>query len=143
MTTTDEREPWEGWCLLELMGHRKLAGLVTRAEVCGEAMMRVDVPGPDGTVLTQFYSPKSLYAFTPVSEEIARGYAARNTPAPVHRYELPALEAKPAREPARADSRTGFEPKIGFEPDDEGNTPYGDADDFDHDPDEDDEDDDD
>lgn len=126
MTTNDEREPWEGYCLLELLGHRKLAGLVTRAEVCGEAMLRVDVPGPDGTVLTQYYSPRSLYAFTPVSEEIARGFAAKNTPAPVHRYELPSPKIEPVRSRAEAAPHTGFDPDrddVGWDDDEEEDGP--------------------
>ena len=32
------------WCLLELMGHRKLAGFVREVSVGGAAMLRIDVP---------------------------------------------------------------------------------------------------
>ena len=87
--STDEREPWEGWAIVELMGHRRLAGLVSRVEVAGVGMIHLDVPDCDeGAVATQYYSPSSLYCLTPTTEEIARGFATRNRPAPVARFEL-------------------------------------------------------
>lgn len=82
---------FEGFCVLELMGHRKLAGMVREVTIAGAGFLRIDVPGEDGTVATQFYPPSSVYAISPVTEEIARAYAARNRPQPVTRYELPAL----------------------------------------------------
>lgn len=95
--STDDRQPWEGWALVELMGHRKRAGYVTQEEVAGVAMVRIDSPGPNDAKLTAYYSPASLYSLTPVSEEVARGFAAGNTPAPVSRYELPPPPTVPAR----------------------------------------------
>lgn len=103
-----EREPWEGWAIVELMGHRRLAGLVSRVEVAGVGMIRLDVPGSDDSpAATQYYSPSSLYCLTPTTEEIARGLAVCNSPAPVTRYELPA--PKPAIEPDRVVSRNDEE----------------------------------
>ncbi len=37
-------QTFEGWCILELMGHRKLAGLVAQQEIAGAAFLRIDVP---------------------------------------------------------------------------------------------------
>lgn len=104
--STDEREPWEGWAIVELMGHRRLAGLVSRVEVAGVGMIRLDVPeGPDCPAATQYYSPSSLYCLTPTTEEIARGLATHNRPAPVTRYELspPPPIPVPARAPRKSD----------------------------------------
>lgn len=45
MTMNTETKPaFEGWCVLELMGHRKLAGYVQQVEVAGTGMLRIDVP---------------------------------------------------------------------------------------------------
>jgi hypothetical protein len=97
-TAETEREAWEGWAILELMGHRKLAGFVSRVEIAGAAMLRLDVPGDDGMPgATQFYAPASIYCLTPTTEEIARGLCVRNKPAPVTRWELPS--PKPENEP--------------------------------------------
>jgi hypothetical protein len=41
-----QKEPtFEGWAILELMGHRKLAGFVREQQFAGAGMIRVDVPG--------------------------------------------------------------------------------------------------
>lgn len=92
------QEPFVGWAILELMGHRRLAGYVTEIEMAGAGMFRIDVPHSnrvghdqdlasiDGT--TQFYSPAALYCLTPTTEQIARGYAVENRPRPVQPFEL-------------------------------------------------------
>ena len=91
-----ENEAFEGWAILELMGHRRLAGYVTEQEIAGAGMLRIDVPGEGDEVhATQFYSPSSLYCLTPVAEEVARGLARRTKPAPVQRWELPAAPEGP------------------------------------------------
>lgn len=84
---------FEGWSVLELMGHRKLGGYVTETTVAGAGFLRIDVPGANGEpVVTQFVSPQSVYALTPVTEAMARAVAARNVPQPVARWELPAAK---------------------------------------------------
>lgn len=37
-------ETFEGWAILELMGHRRLAGYVREVEVAGAGMLRLDIP---------------------------------------------------------------------------------------------------
>lgn len=79
-----------GWCIVEQLGHKKLAGQVSEDLVAGTKMLRVDVPDGDG-LITQWIGSGSLYALTPTTEEIARAAAAAwLRPAPVHRWELPA-----------------------------------------------------
>jgi len=80
---------FEEWAVLELMGHRRLAGRVTDAVIGGGAFLRIDIPGKNGRQTTQYYSPQSVYCITPTTEEIARAVAAQNEPAPVYRWELP------------------------------------------------------
>ncbi len=86
------------WAILELMGHRKMAGLVSEVTIAGGAFIRIDVPGipREGEiapiVATQFYSPSAVYCITPVKEELARNVAAASQVAPVSRWDLPALE---------------------------------------------------
>lgn len=73
---------FEGWAILELMGHRERPGYVKETEIAGGKMLRIDIPvardavGNDITV-TEFYSVAAVYCMTPCSEEIAR---ARVTP---------------------------------------------------------------
>jgi len=99
--TDDPKPTFKEWCVLELMGHRKLAGLVSEQEIAGHGFLRLDIHvpirfRPDGSEIpghrsTQFYSPSSVYAITPVSEDTARAFAEGNQPAPVTRWELPQL----------------------------------------------------
>jgi hypothetical protein len=88
-----------GWTILELMGHRRLGGLVREDTLAGAKVLRVEIPDGDGFT-TQFYGGGALYCVTPTTEELARAVAARNRPAPMHRWELPA----PAREPEPEDA---------------------------------------
>ena len=74
------------WCIVELMGHRRLAGWVTEQNVFGVTLMRIDIPGEP--VVTQFYSPTAIYAVTPTTEQCARDVARRFRPEPVSPWEI-------------------------------------------------------
>lgn len=79
----------DGWCVVELMGHRRLVGRVTETEVAGAGMLGVEVHLPDGPIVTQVYSPQSLYCLTPITEDSAMEMLPINVVEPVHRWELP------------------------------------------------------
>lgn len=103
---TDDMKLFEGWAILELMGHRRLAGYVSEVEIAGQGFLRLEIPEvveDDETMpaVTQFYSPSSVYALTPTTEETARGV--RSRPAPVHAYEVARLPALPVGSLARTD----------------------------------------
>ena len=101
-----DSESFSGWAILELMGHRRLAGFVTEQQIAGAAFLRLDVAGPphpeddedDGPAValhggfeggvTQFYSPQAVYCITPTTQDIAVALGRRSAPAPVSRYEL-------------------------------------------------------
>jgi hypothetical protein len=84
-------EAYEGWAIVELMGHRRLAGYVREAEQYGATMLRLDVPdAEDGSdlIATQFYGGSAIYCVTPTDEDTARKVAALAQPSPVQRWEL-------------------------------------------------------
>jgi hypothetical protein len=87
-----QKEPFRGWVILELMGHRRLGGYLQEVEIAGDGFLRIDVPSRDGNgmVASQLYSPKAVYCITPTTEELAKAVAASSQPEPVHRWELPA-----------------------------------------------------
>lgn len=88
-----QKRPYAEWSILELMGHRRLAGFVREVELAGADVLRIDIPGPDGGIVaTQYYPPASMYGLTPTTEEIARAVARQNQPQPVQRWELPRPE---------------------------------------------------
>ena len=90
MTETTEAPAFSEWCILELMGHRRLAGLVTEQQIAGHGFLRLDVPGEGEAPwsASQWYSPTSVYCITPTTEDIARKLAADNRPRPATRWEL-------------------------------------------------------
>lgn len=91
----DEQKTFDSWAVLELMGHRKLAGRVSETTIAGGTFLRIDVPGEgDQTAATQFYRPEAVYCLTPCSETLARAFAAQHQPAPVTRWELPAASPR-------------------------------------------------
>ena len=94
--TVDLDEPI-GWAVVELLGHRRLAGYVSTESLADAAFLRVAVPTPKGGAIVQWVSPTSVYAITPATEETVRRAIASSSfrPEPVTLFEIgrPAVEA--------------------------------------------------
>lgn len=89
----------EGWYIIEMLGHRRLAGIVREEEIAGVGVLRIDVPGDvDEAPFTHYVAPAALYALTPTTEAVALAVARRNRPAPVQRWELVRLPEPGARD---------------------------------------------
>lgn len=86
----EAREAFKSWVILELLGHRRLSGLLTEQELGGTNFLRIDVFPGDSTIATatQFYSAAAVYCITPTTEAIARKLAANEQPAPVTEWDL-------------------------------------------------------
>jgi len=57
------------WCIVELMGHQKIAGKCTEQSIAGVNMLRVDVPATETTSeFTKFYGGSAIYSINPVDE---------------------------------------------------------------------------
>lgn len=102
-----EPEPEFEWAIVEIMGHRKLAGRVREEERFGAKMLRVDIPtltvstpdvegeAPKTTVekwTTQWYGGPSIFSFTLTDEESVMRinrpyYSPQRYIAPPDRYE--------------------------------------------------------
>lgn len=91
--STEQDTTFEGWAILELMGHRRLIGRLSTATIAGASFLRIDIPQEGDKEATQFYSPSAVYAITPTTEELALRAAHLNIVAPVSRFELPAPKA--------------------------------------------------
>ena len=89
---SDEKPIYDGWAILGLMGHVRLAGRVTEESHFGVALGRIDIPSADGYT-TQYFGGSSIYRLTPTTEAIARSVALHNQPAPVRTWELPKPQA--------------------------------------------------
>jgi hypothetical protein len=109
--TESNVEEFSGWAILELLGHRRLGGLVKTTSLGGAPTFRIDIPGDDGeSTSTQYYAASALYALTPVTEEVARLVAKRNRPEPVRYWEMPQLSR-----PSTEDSEVGDDDPLGVD----------------------------
>jgi hypothetical protein len=73
-----------------LFGHTRIAGKVSEATIAGGAFLRIDIPGKDGAdVMTQYYGPGAVFSMTPVTEAVARAFAATHHPVPATRWDMP------------------------------------------------------
>lgn len=68
------RATFEGWAVLELLGHRVRYGRVSEVTLFGEAMCRIEIPSDPPAV--EFYSGKALYGIRPAAEASIRAYHA-------------------------------------------------------------------
>jgi hypothetical protein len=71
----DEKEKFETWGILELMGHRRLVGKLSEETIAGAAYLRIDILNPDGQSTefkaTQYYTSGAIYCITPMTFEAA------------------------------------------------------------------------
>lgn len=98
-TYNETTETAPQWAVLELMGHIRYGGKVSKDNQFGTAMLRVDVPQENGSFVTQFVNPASLFRMTICDEEIARAAAKRGQADPVNKWELSHLLPERASEP--------------------------------------------
>lgn len=93
MTETTDIE-FQGWVILELMGHRRLGGYLKAEAIAGFSFLRIDVFGLEGktAIATQFYPPSAVYCLTPTTEVIARHFGVHHQPMPVTRFDLPQMK---------------------------------------------------
>lgn len=94
---SEQQQSFESWCIVELMGHQRMAGYVTEATIAGGAFVRVDVPEGEGqAAYSRLLNPSAIYALNPCDEATARAAAQAFRPKPVQAWELPRqLPAEP------------------------------------------------
>ena len=90
MNNTAQQTAFEGWAIVEIMGHNTIAGYVSEQSIAGTAMLRVDVPANEHQpAFTKFYGGSSIYGLTPTTEEIATHAAKRLAVRPVSLWTVP------------------------------------------------------
>lgn len=103
------------WAIIELMGHVKYGGQVSKDNQFGTALLRVDVPQADGTFVSQLVNPTSLYRLTMCSEQLARAAAKGGQMKPMDSWEVKHLLPAPKSAVAAGDYHANPDDK----PDDE------------------------
>lgn len=94
--TTETKTTFEGYAIVELMGHNVIAGFVSEQTIAGAALLRIDVPQIDEEHpgFTKFFAPSALYGITPTTEEVARHAAAKLRVRPISPYVVPVPPAQ-------------------------------------------------
>lgn len=65
---------FEGWAVVELLGHRVRYGRVTEVTMFGEAFCKIEIPTDPPTI--EHYSGKALYGIREANEATIRAYHA-------------------------------------------------------------------
>lgn len=92
----EEKAFEEGWAIVELFGHAKIAGLCSEQLIAGTNMLRVDVPEMDGRPgYTRMFGGGAIYSITPTDERTAMIAAAHIMARPVERWVVPEQFALP------------------------------------------------
>lgn len=97
-----EQEKFDSWAVVELFGHKQIAGRVTEATIGGCAFLRVDVPEQEAVeenrarfqyaqpalpAYTRYFGNGAIYALNPCSEAAARAMAIRIRAKPPIQYD--------------------------------------------------------
>lgn len=88
MSPADVKEGFKGWAVLELMGHRRLAGYVEEVEVASSKMLKIQVYPKEAEPWSQFYGAAAIYCLSPVTEEVARKIMEEGAAEPVFAWEV-------------------------------------------------------
>ena len=64
---------YEGWAIIEIMGHTKAVGQIKEVSMAGTVLLKVNIPDPENgeTLLTQYYGGSSIFSVTPCDKETA------------------------------------------------------------------------
>lgn len=132
----EDQAKFEGWAIVEVMGHQKYSGFVTTEAYGGAVLFRVDVPGLPahprtlewseyingktllaGTVVveeavqpfTKLFGAGSIYCITPCTEEVARKATEEGT---IRKHNLLSVPSLPAAAAAFVDAYEGGDSEL-------------------------------
>lgn len=78
------------WAIVEIMGRQTYAGLLSEQSIGGAAFVRVDVPSTSAAeAFSKLFGAGSIYAITPVSEQVACLRAEALRAVPLTAWDLP------------------------------------------------------
>lgn len=114
----EDKQTFNEWAIVEIMGHQKFAGRVSEQIVAGSALLRIDIPAQGEQVgFTKLFGMSSVYAITPTTEQIATAVASKLRQVPIGIYDLPESMQAKLRAPAAITSRVAADDDEEFEED--------------------------
>lgn len=98
----EKEQKFDLWCIVELMGHNRMAGRCTEQSIAGTSFLRVDVPGTNSTPpFTRFLNHAAIYAINPVTEEVAKHQAEQYNSSPICVWDARSMLEKIKEEAAK------------------------------------------
>ena len=86
---SQQEQPFETWAIVEIFGHKKLAGKATQVDLFGSAFMRLDIPDTETTpAQTRFYGADAIYSILPCDEDTAREFVEYTDVEPIYRFRV-------------------------------------------------------
>ncbi len=90
-----EAPKFSEWCIIEVFGRVRLAGLVSEQTVAGQGFVRVDIPATKRQpAFSRLFGPSSIYSMTPVTEEVGKACAENFSAPPLNAYDIRDVIAK-------------------------------------------------
>lgn len=90
-----QEEKFEMYCLVELMGRQRIAGMVSEITIAGHGYLRVDVmETTKNPKFTRFISPSSIYALNPIDEQTCKWYTESLQVKPIDSWDISEFMAK-------------------------------------------------
>lgn len=87
-----EAKVFETWGILELFGHKKMAGMICEQTIGSVTMIRIDVPEVgDASRFSKLYNPSAIYGITPTDEATARAAACSWRERPLDYYTIQSI----------------------------------------------------
>lgn len=82
-------DKFDVWGILELFGHKKIAGRISEQSIGAITLIRVDVPGEgDQPGFTKMFGGSAIYGLTPTDELTARAAARSFEEKPLECYTI-------------------------------------------------------
>ncbi|MEO1616970.1 MAG: hypothetical protein AAFV88_14030 [Planctomycetota bacterium] len=92
LNESDPDGRFDQWAVVDVMGHQRYVGKVSEQTIAGKGFIRIDVPAVgDRLCFTKLLGTGSIYAISPVSEQVARAMCEQLRQAPIAEYDLPKL----------------------------------------------------
>lgn len=83
------QQKFELWCIVELFGHTKIAGLCTEQNIAGTNMLRVDVPETTTQPkFTRFFGSAAIYSIIPADEDTCKYMAEKIQVKPIESWNI-------------------------------------------------------
>lgn len=101
---------FKSWCIVQLMGHQEVAGLVTEHEIAGIKMLKISVPETKRQKpYTKLFSTQAVYSLYQTDEETVRLFCDRNPTEPVYSWKLnPITESEEIQYKLEEDDKLPF-----------------------------------